>query len=237
MRTRANVPTGLLLMSVIAIGLLALVRPGPTLTPGSPGAQGAGATQPVSRTVAGATSPNEQPELVEGAASELDPSTPPAELLGDCDPHYGIIDRMPMTVEETAARSTSVVRGTVEAIGKAHWNTPDGKAPDPKLASGLDVMRLIRVTEITSLAGAAPSTIVAWVPGGTIGCIAFTIPDYDIHVGQDYVFFLAANDPNPGLTGTPYASEAWPVVNGTVETPTEGKMTVASVASLLATSK
>lgn len=227
------IPTGLLLLSLFAIAAVFTTRsPSPAVEAGSLGPQPSAMSAPL--TAVGPTKiPAEQQ-----SSSELDPGTPPEELPGGCDPHYGVVSWFfPLSVEAAAARSQAVVRATVDAAGTGQWNTPGGKAPDPRLASGLDVMHLVRLTEVTPVSGTTPSTLVVWVPGGTIGCVTFTIPDWDLRVGQEYLVFLASSEPAFGSKGTLRASEAWPIVDGLVQTPAEGRMSVANITAALATAR
>jgi hypothetical protein len=227
MRARANLPVGLLLLSTLVIAVVASQRLGSSASASNGDAPSLPTTTAVQSR---ASSPS---TLSSRGETQLDPSTAPAELPGDCDPHYGTLDRIQLPVQARAAASHSVVRGTVDAIGQAQWNTPGTKPPDAKLANSLDVMRLFRVTGATTLAGEAISADVFWVPGGTIGCVTFTIGGYDMEVGEEYLFFLAANDAKSGPAGTLEANEIWPVVDGVVTTPTEGKMTVSQLQALI----
>ena len=227
MRARAHFPFRLLALSVLVVGAAAMLRLGASAAASS----GDMPPLPLAATVQPKIA---QPSPVSSrAATQLDPATVPAELPGPCDPHYGTLDRIQLPVQARAAASQSVIRGTVEAIGQAQWNTLGAKPPEAKLANGLDVMRLFRVTALTTLAGEDAAADVFWVPGGTIGCVTFTIAGYDIEVGREYIFFLAANGAHAGPAGTLEAGEIWPVVGGVVETPTEGKISISQFQTLI----
>lgn len=141
---------------------------------------------------------------------------------------------MGLSVQQWASASTAVVSGTVEEIGDAQWNTPDGKAPVNQPAAYWDVMRLIRLAPVDTLKGQLSSTT-AWVPGGTIGCLTFVVEGYDVEVGQEYLFFMRDIDPDTGLQGTSRARLIWPIrEDGTVSTPIDGRLSVVEIAERIA---
>jgi hypothetical protein len=219
-------PSGLLVGILIAAGVLVL---GQTAGPAegvrekesSSGPRGGGAaTVPASAAA---------PPVADAIA--LDPVTPPEEPApDDCAIWYGTIDRFALSLEQWAAASTSVVRATVEDIGDTQWNTADGKAPAGRKAESSDLMRLIQLAPGDTLKGQLSSTI-AWIPGGTIGCLTYLIDEYAVTVGQEYLFFMRDLDPATGLKGALRARLMWPIeADGTVSTPAEGRLSIVEIA-------
>jgi hypothetical protein len=173
--------------------------------------------------------------IASSGTTPLDPPVAPEELPGECSAHSTIVERIPTSIEINADMSSAVIRATVDAIGRAQWNTPDGRAPDLDGLSAFQVMRLVRVVPVATLSGQA-TTSTFWIPGGTIGCQQFSATGFELERGAEYLFFLAANDPKSGLTGTLQVREAWPVVEGSVRSPSEGELSVDDVADRLANS-
>ena len=168
-------------------------------------------------------------------AIALDPVTPPEEPApDDCAIWYGTTDRIALSVEQWASASTSVVRATVEDIGDTQWNTADGKAPASRKAESSDLMRLVKLAPSDTLKGQLSSTI-AWIPGGTIGCLTYLMDEYAVKVGQEYLFFMRDLDPATGLKGTLRARLMWPIqADGTVSTPAEGRLSIVEIAKRIA---
>jgi hypothetical protein len=162
----------------------------------------------------------------------LDPVIAPEELPGECLTHTTIVDRIATTVETNAALSSAVIQATVNEIGAAQWNTPDGRAPELQGINSFQVMRLVSVVPTATLSGQADTTLY-WVPGGTIGCHTFAATGFELESGAEYLFFLAGNDPKSGQKGTLQVREAWPVVAGSVRSPSEGELSIEAVTDRL----
>lgn len=171
----------------------------------------------------------------DAAVTPLDPATPPeSPSPDDCAIWQGTTDRLALSLEQWAAASTSVVRATVADIGDAQWNTIDGRAPAGRQPQPADFMRLIKLAPAETMKGELSSTI-AWIPGGTIGCLTFNIDEYSVEIGQEYLFFMRDLDPATGLQGTIRARLLWPIeADGRVTTPSDGKLSVAEIAARVA---
>lgn len=217
----SRLPVGATLLGAGVIVLAVLVaRP-------APGAEVGGsslAASPIPAVGTGISVPAAPPaSTAVSAAIPLDPAVPPQEPAGECTMNTGIIDRIPTPIETTAAMSSAVVQGRVEAIGKSQWNTVGGKLPEGEHITGLDVLRLISVRVDDVLRG-EPTTTTYWISGGTIGCHTYSVTGHELEEGQEYVFFLAHFDPSSGIKGTLRVRQAWPVADGKVMTPTDGDL-------------
>lgn len=103
----------------------------------------------------------------------------------------------------------------------------------PWLAGGPDidtspVMRLVRISVSSTIAGALPTTVVA-IPGGTIGCATFQtdLVPHDFGPGYEGLFFVGQDGPRTGLTGVLVVSEVWPIADGRIRLPGGGELTLA----------
>lgn len=157
----------------------------------------------------------------------------------DCDGRLEILDRAVPDTSWIAGWSSASVLATITEVGPAQWNTANGGPPTGgEISPLLDVMRLVRLTVEDPLTGEpTPDSLVAWLPGGTIGCASFSVLGgwpLELNVGERFVFFLQ-DDVNPASElGVPYVFSMWPVNHdGIVDTPSEGQLSIVEVADRL----
>jgi hypothetical protein len=200
------------------------LRVGVTVDVGDVQAAGPAPTAPAVDTspaaVATQSVPPSAPAETEPPLPPLDPPTPPEQVPGECIARDLVFDRFEIPPELLASSSETVVIGTVEAVGKAQWNTPDGEAPSRKEAAADKVFRLIRVHWTQEFGSALPNPTVVWIQGGEIGCDRLTHGDYpqDLAVGAEYAFFLRDVPPASGMPDVLSVIQMWPIVGGTVTT-------------------
>lgn len=219
------IPSGLFVGTLLVFGAI-LVRATATPAPISDSTSSSHASTTVERGFGPSTTPASQAV----GSFALDPALPPEEPSPDeCAIWYGTTERMALPVEQWASSSTSVVRATVADVGDTQWNTPDGNAPAGRQAESSDFMRLIKLAPTDTLKGQLSSTT-AWIPGGTIGCLTFIVDEYDVKIGQEYLFFMQDLDPATGLKGALRARLMLPIQpDGTVATPAEGKLSIVDI--------
>jgi hypothetical protein len=150
---------------------------------------------------------------------------------------YG--DAADPTISNRAEVSTLVVIGKVVTVDQARWNTDDGSKPAPAVVGGVPVRamiyRSVTIATDTVIKGTVPSALDARWLGGQIGCdfagidIGTTV---DIKASGVYAFFMGPSLNADGTMGSTLTIiEAWPVANGLVETPMEGKVPEAGFTS------
>jgi hypothetical protein len=167
----------------------------------------------------------------------LDPARPPEEPSGPCINQVTVFDRMRTTIEQDASRSIAVVIGTITGVGKAQWNTPDGRPRGGSDLVASRVLRLLRVDVETVAKGSTPKVITVWIPGGLIGCHGFFIGDFgDPRVGSRYVFFLGGSAPSARLDGVTGAWQMWFVEDDLVQTSFDGRVPLATLITRVSSS-
>ena len=201
-----------LVVIVVVVGIVLAYRAGSAASSGA-------------STAAASSAPSAVAAVVD---VDLDPSVSPEPPAGRCLVHALIIDTVPMSLEDSARRSESVVVGTVEEVGAAQWRTADGLVPKARPdVSPANVMRLIRISVSDDVAGkAVPQELVAWIPGGQIGCHRFEVDSFPATVekGQTFMFFMrTSRPPTAKLSSVAEVVEMWPVEGTSVMTPYSDK--------------
>jgi hypothetical protein len=197
----------------------------------------------VSVTVLGGCTGNPNaPQVTQSPQIPLSPAQAPATLASDCSTYATSYDRIPPTAAMLAKLSSAVVVGVVQDVGEAQWNTKDGGPPSDINDLNADhVMRLVRVETDQTLKGATPTgTFTVYVPGGSIGCDKFIDGDHPASLtpGDTFVFFLRDTPTRIALEGTWLAAQMWSVhADATIDTPAEGKLTLAQVVEEISATK
>lgn len=219
LRSRSVLPATAVVALVVALAVLSPIfagRDGPPPTASGSAVGGVAPTSPA---------PPSSPIPTESSLVPLDPLTAPEELPGPCLNHTTVFDQARTTIEQDAARSSVIVIGTVTDIGKAQWNTTDGRAPQDPDIEASRVLRLLRLNVEDVVKGTAPSVVTLWVPGGQIGCHGFTMGGFaDAQVGRRYVFFLNETPPRKAISGASAAWQTWSIAGGTVVTSFDGNL-------------
>jgi len=233
--SKARSGLGAIASTVVAVVLLALLVV--TLQMRAPQATepvGGGAV-PVS---SGATL-SEAPAADVGEGISLGPAKPAEPPNAECLTYATVFDKILATVDDLARSSTAVVDATIEEVGPARWKTDTEQAPTEKQNLTSDrVMRLVRlsIAEDLSKRGASGS-VVAWIPGGTMGCSKFLVDSYpvDLRVGDRFAFFLNSNNPPlAGLKGVSQVVEMWPIKDSVATSPELGDVSIADVSAAAA---
>jgi hypothetical protein len=165
------------------------------------------------------------PEIAptEGSPAEvpLDPVAPPEVPPGPCQRHIMTLEFADTTVEQDMEAASSVVIGSIEAIGAAQWNAAGGRAPTSRgEIAPTRVMRLVKISVEETLKGSASESIVGYVPGGQIGCHEFHLTGFPLGLrgGERFVMFMSNSAPRTGLAGVAEVWQMWPVDGDTVTT-------------------
>ena len=216
---RGFLPATAVVVLVVALAVLSppfAGRDGPPSSAGGPTVGGVVPTSPA---------PPASPVPTASDLVPLDPMTPPEELAGPCLNHTTVFDRAVTTVEQDAAKSSTIVIGTITGIGKAQWNTADGRPPGLSGIEASRVFRLLRVDVETVVLGKASAVETFWIPGGMIGCHYFTTGDFAAaQVGRRYVFFLDGSPPRKSIAGAIAAWQTWSIEGLSVATSFEGDL-------------
>lgn len=220
---RSISPAIVVLALAVAVVTLASLIAGGRITPPTPrppAAAGSSSAPPLF---------TPSPALTQAALVPLDPTSPPQQLTGPCANYSTIVDRLITTIEQDARASSAVVVGTVVGIGKAQWNTPDGRPPQRPDVDASRVLRLLRIEVETVVKGTAPAVATIWIPGGMIGCDRFHMGGFPsvVDVGSRYVFFLSDIAPRLKLEGSMGVRKMWSVEGDLVATDVEGRVTLA----------
>lgn len=199
--------------------------------------QGVGAPAPAGSQAAIRTGQEAATATPETAAHDvaLDPGVAPADLPKEaCGRYTTTTDRVPPNLAALATNSAALVEGTIVDVGKAQWNTPDGRPPVRPDIEASRVIRLVRLSVKSTLSGSLASAVIA-VPGGTVGCGTFetdVIPG-DLAPGFEGLFFVGHDTPRTGMKETLVASEIWPVVDGRITMPGGDQLTIAQAQAAL----
>jgi hypothetical protein len=166
----------------------------------------------------------------------LAPDVPAQPPTSECLTYATVYDKIPTTMNDLARTSTFVVDATIEELGPARWRTDSGRAPTEKHSLTSDrVLRLVRLSigQDLSQRGASGS-VVAWIPGGTMGCSKFLVGGYpiDLRVGDRFAFFLNSNNaPVTGLKGVSQVVEMWPIKGSVATSPDLGDVAITDVSA------
>jgi len=217
-RAPALAGVALVVAVVVVASLIADRRPAPSATVPA----GAGDSSGVPAATASSV-----PSVA--ALVPLDPASSPEEPTGPCLSHTTVYDRLRTTIEQEANMSSAVLVGTVSAIGKAQWNTEDGRMPSSEQLEPSQVMRLVRVGVEIVVTGTATGIITVQIPGGLIGCHGFYVGLFaEPKVGSRYLMFLGNVDAG-STEGVVGAREVWAIEGDMVSTAFDGFLPLATV--------
>lgn len=220
--------------AVVVVAIIAIAALSSRTTPDP--ALGSG-TSPVSGTRA--TEPPRAAAIPDANAIALAPARPAQPPKGECLRHVEISDGVAPSIKGFARISTDVVQATVVEVGPSRWRNDTEEPPLERHEYWGDaVMRLVRLSVTHDLAYLGKEgTIVAWIPGGAIGCHSFEVAGYplDIKVDQSYVLFLNANSaPIASLQAVPKAGQIWPVEGSVANSADLGEVSLQDISSEVA---
>jgi hypothetical protein len=125
----------------------------------------------------------------------------------------------------------------VKEIATARWNTADGTAAAfddldrPRV--GAAIFTPVTVAIDATFKGVAPSSLVVWLAGGTVGCYTFHVAGSPVMtVGSRYAVFLSPTAATGMATVPLQVRAAWTTnPDGSINTPADGRMSAAAFAS------
>ncbi len=169
-------------------------------------------------------------------------ATPPAVYPtagSSCISTNTIVSSVDPTMANLAQFSNAVVIGTFDGYGEAQWNTKGASAPATasERRLGVWIYRPIKISPTVVLRGSAAAVVNARVKGGMVGCDSAYYSDTPVlKQGATYVFFVEPEwDPGEARSTDPWVLWAWPQnVDGTVQTPLEGDVSVAALGQVIA---